>query len=90
MNFIGMFYNASGVNLQEYEKDYKIEEEHTKKVLISKYDFHLVTTNSKFGTCLVQFILMHSNYQLFCRYVTLRLELLHNNLYIDIVKKKSV
>lgn len=64
-----MFYNASGVNLKEYEKDYKIEE-HTKNVLISKYEFHLVTTNSKFGTCVVPFILMHFNYQLFCRYVT--------------------
>lgn len=40
-----MFYNASGVNLQEYEKDYKIEEEHTKNVLISKYEFHLVIQN---------------------------------------------
>ncbi len=74
MSFIRMFYNASGVNLQKYQKHYKIEE-HTKKILISKYEFHLVTTNSKFGTCLVQFILMHFNYQLFCRYVTyLRLD----------------
>lgn len=77
-----MFYNASGV---------KIEEEHTKIVLISKYEFHLVTTKSKFGTCLVQFILMHFNCQLFCTYVTyLRLELLHNNLYIVTLKKKYV